>query len=143
MPTTTRAVTRFTPARVRTRYLSRTRTRYVTARRHGAASWKKQKVSLAVLAGLAFPVGQTVRWYRMYKAGSDPVNVMNAVGQAFLHVWLGSPTGNWNPTGKPFSALKDTLTYTYAPIAAGIAVHKIANRFGLNRYFRRIPFVSI
>lgn len=116
MATTTRAVTRY-------------RTRSVRRRGGRSRAYGSSGVSVAILLGFVPTVAEMVRQAQAGWAFKDILStpVYNYTGYSMN-------TGQWTAKG---------LINGWAPVLAGVAVHWLANRFGVNRYVSRMTHGAI
>lgn len=98
-------------------------------------SRNKFTLPLAVIAGLASPVGRSV-WHATHFGitGSE-----GGIAE-FSRTMIG-----FNPYATPMTWEPWRMKYGLLPVLAGIAVHKLANMVGVNRMLARsgIPFIRI
>lgn len=90
----------------------------------------KMQISLAIVAGL-IPPG--VRAWAQFQAGG-----IQAAGESLSRDFTG-----YNPANNTWSL--GSLKAGLLPLIAGILVHKVANKFGVNRAIGRtgLPFIRI
>lgn len=115
----------------RSRAISRVRRVYV--RRRGGARRKSFTLPVAVVAGFA-PMG--VKLFGAVKRGLSG-DVAGMTQEAVV------ATTGYNTDTKSF--YWPAIPMFYGPILAGMVVHKIANRIGVNRALSRagVPFIRI
>lgn len=105
-------------------------------RRTRTGSRETGGLSLAIVGGLLPTILDS--WNFGQTRASEPGGVMAGMGHQLLLNFTGfnSDDHKWYPS---------TLLPTYGYLLLGVMIHKLANRFGINRGIRRmgIPFISI
>jgi len=91
--------------------------------------FRERKVSVAVLAGMVYPILDARAEYGAKGAKGIPIS--------FVRNFTG-----FNPNDNYRFAVAN-LGQGLIPVLAGYGIHKIANRFGINRMLAPIPFVQI
>ena len=106
--------------------------RYFTRRR---SSSRSMTVSIAVLAGLASPIGRTVS-HAMTNGITGEEGAIAEISRIMTGFNPYSSTVGWQPW---------RMKYGLLPVVAGIAVHKLASILGINKAIARsgIPLLRI
>lgn len=124
----TRAIVRYVPRR-------RPASRTIIVRSRRPNSWRRKKLSFAILMGLTPPL---VAFYDAFQANPDR-DFFFRLRWGF-YAWLASYTG-WNQA--TYQWTPDLMKRGVYPLAAGWAVHWAANKFKINRYLARVPVIEI
>lgn len=101
-------------------------------------SLMKIRIPLAIVAGLA-PGVVNVWQHRK----DDPNSAIAGMGAAASRVFLGYASTNRYGYNDTIGFHPYLLSYGTGPLLMGVAIHWLANKLGVNRALRGIPFVQI
>lgn len=112
---------------------SRVRRIYIRSKRRRGG--KKFTLPIAVMAGLASPVGRTI---------DHGIN-QGILGQEGAIAELSRIMTGFNPFATPITWETWRMRYGLLPVVAGVGIHKIAGMLGINRAIAQagIPLIRI